>query len=83
MFDDSKILSHLVIPAGATVFVIALARYFKSKGSLNNSKLPYPPGPKGLPLVGNMLDLPRGIPLWEGFAQMGETYRVSMVPNFC
>ena len=79
MLDDTKILSRLAIPLGAAVSLIALARYLKSRDSLNKSKSPYPPGPKGLPLIGNMLDLPRDIPVWEGFAQMGETFRMSMV----
>ena len=80
MLDDSKkILSHLAIPVGVAVFAIALARYLESRGSLIKSNLPYPPGPKGLPFIGNILDLPHDIPLREGFAQMAETYRVSIV----
>ena len=35
--------------------------------------LPYPPGPKGHPIIGNLLDLP-GNPIWEGFAKMSEEY---------
>ncbi|KAF9648948.1 cytochrome P450 [Thelephora ganbajun] len=77
MLDDSKILSHLVVPAGVTISLIALTRYLKSRDSLNKVKFPYPPGPKGLPLIGNALDLPRSIPIWEGFAQMAETYGTS------
>lgn len=80
MFEDSKILSPWVIPVGVTaVSVVVLTRYFGSRGSPNRSTLPYPPGPKGLPLIGNMLDLPRDTPIWEGFAQIAETHRTSMV----
>jgi len=82
MLDDSKILSHWVIPVGATVSAIALTRYFKSRGSPNEPKLPYPPGPRGLPLIGNMLDLPRDMPIWEGFSQMAETHRTLIVLTF-
>ena len=79
MLDDTGVLSHLAVPLGAAVFLIALARYLRPRGTLGKSSLPYPPGPKGLPLVGNALDFPRGMPIWEGFSQMAETYRTSMV----
>ena len=79
MFDDTKTISHLTVSIGVTVSIIALGRYLKSRGSRNKSKLPYPPGPKGLPLIGNILDLPRDVPVWEGFAKMAETYRTLIV----
>ena len=80
MLVDTRMLSPLVIPLGATILIIALARYFRSRDSLNKSRLPYPPGPKGLPLIGNALDFPRGMPIWEGLGRMAEKYRTSMVP---
>ena len=82
MFDDPRALSHLVIPVGVTVSVVALARYFISRCFHNQPKPPYPPGPKGLPLIGNILDVPRDMHLWEGFAQMSEQHRTSMVLAF-
>lgn len=82
MLDDSKILSHLVIPVGATISFIVLTKYFKSRGSLKESGLLYPPGPKGLPLIGKMLDFPHDMQVWEGFAQMTEMYRTSIILAF-
>jgi len=79
MFNDTKMLSGLAVPLGVTVSVIALASYLKSRDPRNRSKLPYPPGPKGLPLIGNVLDLPRDIPIWEGFTKVAEMYRASTV----
>jgi hypothetical protein len=34
---------------------------------------PFPPGPKGLPLIGNIADLPTSQP-WVTFAKWGEIY---------
>ena len=79
MFDDTKTISSLAVPVATAVSLIVLAKYLKSRHSPSKSKFPYPPGPKGLPLIGNTLDLPRGVPIWEGFTQMAEKYRTSMV----
>ena len=38
---------------------------------------PYPPGPKGLPLLGNIADLPQTQP-WDTFSKWGETYGSSI-----
>ena len=82
MLNDLTILSHLVAPFGAAVSLVALTSYLRSRGFPNRPKLPYPPGPKGLPFIGNIFDLPRDMHIWEGFTQMAEAYRTSMVFAF-
>ena len=37
------------------------------------SRPPYPPGPKGYPVIGNVLDLPKD-PVWEGYAAMAKEH---------
>jgi len=81
MLGGTTILSNLAVPLGVAAFLIPLARYLRSRDSLTKSKFPYPPGPKGLPLIGNLLNLPRDIPVWEGFSQMAEAYGTQVVPT--
>ena len=83
MLDDSTLLSHFAVPFGAAVSLAALMGYLRSRGFPSQPKLPYPPGPRGLPLVGNMLDLPRDMHIWEGFTQMAEAYRTPIIFASC
>ena len=36
--------------------------------------MPYPPGPKGYPVIGNVLDIPQDVPLWKALMSMAEKY---------
>jgi hypothetical protein len=36
----------------------------------------YPPGPKGYPLIGNVLDLPQNVPIWKTFMSLAKQYGV-------
>jgi len=50
------------------VFILALV--WRQK----RSTLPYPPGPKGYPILGNVLDLTMGVPLWEDITSLANRY---------
>ncbi|EMD33935.1 hypothetical protein CERSUDRAFT_107728 [Gelatoporia subvermispora B] len=65
MAIDSVVL--LLALSGAVVAYVLFARHASAH------KLPLPPGPKGWPLIGNMLDMPQDKP-WETYAKWGKTY---------
>lgn len=39
----------------------------------------YPPGPKGYPVIGSILDIPQNVPLWKAVMSMGEKYGEWMI----
>ena len=38
--------------------------------------VPYPPGPKGYPILGNILDLSMSVPIWESFTSLADVYGI-------
>lgn len=56
-----------------TVLLLVLTLCFVIQRKWKRSHLPLPPGPKGLPIIGNVLDMPMEKP-WEKFHEWRETY---------
>ena len=52
----------------ATVVYWKVRRWGRTRSS------PLPPGPKGYPIIGNVLDIPRELSLWEGALALGRQY---------
>lgn len=53
------------VVCGGAFALVVLAKYFNS----NNTK-PFPPGPRGWPVIGNVLDIPFEYP-WKVYRQWG------------
>ena len=58
----------IVYPLLLSIFILILARRRKRPA------LPYPPGPKGYPILGNVLDLPVNVPIWENFQSLANNH---------
>ncbi|KAI0061748.1 cytochrome P450 [Artomyces pyxidatus] len=61
------------IVQGLAVFVAALVAVRALDSQRRRRGLPYPPGPKGLPIIGSILDVPKTTP-WITYARWAETY---------
>lgn len=65
-------LSTTVVTTFVLFATTSIACYFLGRGS-RCRRLPYPPGPRPLPLLGNLLDMPKHRD-YETYAKWGKTY---------
>lgn len=64
-------LTPSLAAGGAAAAAVALGTWSLMKAS--RPKLPYPPGPKGRPLIGNLLDMPQELD-WLTYHRMGQEH---------
>ena len=71
--SDNKVLYAASLCAVASVAALVL------QWQRNGSRLSYPPGPRGYPLVGSALDVPRNTPIWKAFITIAQKYSTCLV----
>jgi hypothetical protein len=63
----------------AVSIFVALANSFNDRRQWSRfpwSRLPYPPGPRGLPIIGHFLTFPKNF-VWLTFTEWGQKYGMS------
>ena len=66
--SDNRVLYTASLFAAASFAALVL------RWQRNGDRLPYPPGPKGYPLIGSALDVPRDIPIWKAFISIAQKH---------
>ena len=69
MSDNNTLYAAMV----AAIIVLVLIW----NGQRSGAKMPFPPGPKGLPFLGNILDIPGDVPIWQTFTTVAEKFSMS------
>ena len=68
-------LIHIIDGAVLLSFIIAL---YTIRGYRRRRGLPYPPGPPGLPLIGNFFDIPSTFP-WLAYTDYSKKYGMHFI----
>jgi hypothetical protein len=61
------------------VLVTSIAAFFAIRDYQRRQGLPYPPGPRPLPLIGNLLDIPKEFS-WLAYTQLSKEYGMICFP---
>ena len=67
--NDSKVLYAASFGVAASLAALGVLSWQHSEG-----RPPYPPGPKGYPLIGSVLDVPQDVPIWQAFGSIARQH---------
>jgi hypothetical protein len=70
--------NNVIVLALSILSVYSIGLYFRKKRSLRTA--PYPPGPRGYPIIHNLLDIPSKYP-WVVYAELAEKYGMYESPS--
>lgn len=68
-----KNMTYLSSIADLLALLLFLASIWAVRDYRRRRGLPYPPGPRPLPIIGNMLDIPKQFS-WLAYSKFSETY---------
>lgn len=64
---------YLLLDVAALALFASIVRAYVLAHTHRSGRLRYPPGPPGLPLLGNLFDIPQRKP-WVTYAQWGKQF---------
>ena len=67
--NDNKVLYAASFGVVASLATLGALRWW-----CGGNQLPYPPGPKGYPLIGSLLGVPQDVPIWQAFSSIAQKY---------
>ncbi|EAU81843.2 cytochrome P450 [Coprinopsis cinerea okayama7 len=73
LFQGSPPVSLDLVLLGALVAAILLVKSLLAKSRRNPRGLPLPPGPRGVPILGNLLQIPKEKP-WVAYSEWSKRY---------
>jgi hypothetical protein len=71
--EPVRLSMSVVSLMSALVLVSSLATFFAIRDYQRRRGVPYPPGPRPLPLIGNLLDIPKEFP-WLTFTRLSKEH---------
>ena len=66
--NDNKVLYAASLCAAASLATLIF------RWQRGGNRPPVPPGPRGYPLIGNVLDVLQDVPIWKGFISIAQKY---------
>ena len=66
-------MPSIPIAVASALLALVLWQFMTKRAKINPQRLPLPPGPRPLPLIGNALDMPAEFP-WKTFREWTNKY---------